>query len=351
LSHDTEWLISVGVDGSTARLAGEFDLANIGAVTAALATMLDPHPQVLVDVGGVTFCSAALIGCLIETRTRLASGGTHLALGPVSRQVRRVLDVTATGDLFRVHTPDNIPDRALPPEGRAGDTAVPAQVRSRSNTDIVDAALRLVTAATQATINNADGVSVTLERHGRLMTVAASNDEILEMDRHQYDTGEGPCLAAKADGRLFYIESLDDETRWPTFVPLALAQGIHSVLSSPLMTADYPQGALNIYSNADHAFGAREQELAALFATEASNILTTAGPDNTDEQINQRFTDALNTRRTIAHAEGALMARDHISPAAATAALRRAARTAQRNVVDHAAQIVAALFHDSGSAT
>ena len=91
----------------------------------------------------------------------------------------------------------------------------------RSSTDVVDAALRLVTALADATVDNADGVSVTLERHGRLMTVAASNDKVLTMDRHQYETGEGPCLDAKANGRWYYIESLDDESRWPTFVPLA----------------------------------------------------------------------------------------------------------------------------------
>ncbi|MEO6495630.1 MAG: GAF domain-containing protein, partial [Ilumatobacteraceae bacterium] len=110
----------------------------------------------------------------------------------------------------------------------------------RSSTEVIDAALRLVTALASATVDNADGVSVTLERHGRLLTVAASDDAVLEMDGHQYDSGEGPCLAAKAEGRWFYIESLDDESRWPTFVPLALEQGIHSILASPLMTADRP---------------------------------------------------------------------------------------------------------------
>ena len=96
----------------------------------------------------------------------------------------------------------------------------------RSNTATVDAALRLVTALAETTVENADGVSVTLERHGRVMTVAASDDAVKEMDHHQYDTGEGPCLAAKAEGQWFYIESLAEETRWPNFVPLALEQGI-----------------------------------------------------------------------------------------------------------------------------
>lgn len=53
-----------------------------------------------------------------------------------------------------------------------------ANLRSRSSTATVDAALRLVTALAQTTVENADGVSVTLERHGRVMTVTASDDAV-----------------------------------------------------------------------------------------------------------------------------------------------------------------------------
>jgi len=208
-----------------------------------------------------------------------------------------------------------------------------------SSTEVVDAALRLVTALAARTLENADGVSVTLERHGRVMTVAASDDAVLTMDGHQYDTGEGPCLAAKAEGRWFYIESLDDETRWPSFVPLALEQGIHSILSSPLMTEDRPQGALNIYSTIERAFGHHEQELAALFADQASEILTAAGTPVTDEEAKQRFADALTSRQTIARAEGMLMARENLTAGAATAAMRSAARAAGLTLLAYAVDL------------
>jgi GAF domain-containing protein len=224
-------------------------------------------------------------------------------------------------------------------------TALPRPL-VRSNTDVVDAALRLVTALADATVDNADGVSVTLERHGRLMTVAASNDKVLTMDRHQYETGEGPCLDAKANGRWYYIESLDDETRWPTFVPLALSQGIHSILSSPLLTSEQPQGALNIYSSEQHAFGKHEQELAALFADQASEILTSAGPAVTDEESNRRFAEALAMRRTIHQAQGVIMARDSLTEDEAIRSMFRAARAAQLTVLSYAMQVVASIRHD-----
>jgi GAF domain-containing protein len=84
-------------------------------------------------------------------------------------------------------------------------------------------------------------------------------------------------LAAAAEGRWFHVESLAEENRWPEFIPRAIEGGIASILSTPLMVATRPVGALNIYSNAERAFRPAEQELAALFATQASGILTDAG--------------------------------------------------------------------------
>ena len=216
----------------------------------------------------------------------------------------------------------------------------------RSSTGVVDAALGMVTALAASTVENADGVSVTLERHGRLMTVAASDDAVKVMDGHQYDTGEGPCLSAKAEGRWFYIESLAEETRWPKFVPLALEQSFHSVLSSPLMTKDRPQGALNIYSTKEHAFSARDQELAELFSAQASQILTTAGPDQTDEQEKQHLTSALAAWQAIHQAQGVIMERDGLTAEVAAGALRRAARATGVTVLAYADEVVASVGTD-----
>jgi len=134
----------------------------------------------------------------------------------------------------------------------------------------------------------ADGVSVSLRRHGRLATVAASDQTISDMDAIQYATGEGPCVDASVEGRWFHAESLDTEFRWPAFMPGALALGINSILSSPLLARDKPVGALNIYSHTESAFAPKDQELASVFAAQASVILTDAGLDVTDEQLASR---------------------------------------------------------------
>ena len=210
-----------------------------------------------------------------------------------------------------------------------------------ANLGVVDAALRLVVALAKETVGGADGVSVTLSRHGQMATVASSDETIVQMDRDQYATGQGPCLAAAAEGRGFHVESLAEETRWPEFIPRAIQGGIHSILSTPLLAGPRPVGALNIYSNAERVFGAEEQELAALFATEASGILTDAAVEVSAEEVAARLSDALRAREVIAQAQGVIMEREGLSAEDAFAHLRRSSRTADMAMLQYADDVVA----------
>ena len=99
-------------------------------------------------------------------------------------------------------------------------------------------------------------------------------------------------------------------------------------------------GALNIYSNSQRAFGTDEQELAALFATQASAILADARSDANDDRAGQRIASALIARDVIARAQGVLMARQNLSANDAAAVLHRSARAAAVTVLQHAADVV-----------
>lgn len=206
---------------------------------------------------------------------------------------------------------------------------------------MVDGALRLVVALARATVSGADGVSVSLNRRGRLSKVAASDETILEMDADQYATGQGPCVDASKEGRWFHVESLEQESRWPAFVPKARKLGINAILSTPLVVEERPLGALNIYSNSPAAFAAAEQELASMFATEASVILRDAGADVGDAALAGRIDEALASREVIALAQGAIMAREALSAEGAHASLRRLSQRSGRPLLDVAAELVA----------
>lgn len=228
---------------------------------------------------------------------------------------------------------------ASEPERLDSDVARMASIPASN--EVVDAALRLVVKLAEATVDGANGVSVSLERQGKLRTVAASNDTVLEMDHHQYESGEGPCVAAAAEGHEFHVDALAEEERWPTFVPLATQQGIKSILSTPLIPHDRPLGALNIYSDAERAFGAGQVELAQLFATQASGILADAGADVSEEEVGARIADALRSREVIARAQGVLMERTGATEAEAASTLHRSSRDAEVTVRQHATDVVA----------
>lgn len=231
------------------------------------------------------------------------------------------------------------PARLIDDDGLA---TQPLRVASMpASNETTDATLRLVTSLAQAMVHGADGVSVSLERHGTLATVAASNALATRIDQYQYDAGQGPCVAAAAEGQRFHIDALHDETRWPAFVPLAIEAGIGSVLSNPLVVAGQPIGALNMHSRSESAFATDQQELAALFALQASSVLTAFGAHVTDREQDTLMATALRSRELLSQAEGVLMARRGIDAHDAAALLYRWARVAETTVLAQAMEVVA----------
>lgn len=213
--------------------------------------------------------------------------------------------------------------------------AVPA------NEDVLDAALRLVVALARVTVAGADGVSVSLRRRGALATVAASDETISGMDCDQYATGEGPCVSAAGEGHWFHVESLENETRWPAFIPRARERGIKSILSTPLRTRTRPAGALNLYSHTARAFTGPSLELASLFAARASDVLAAGAADVSVEDFAHQLQAAVRDRDILGQARGALMERHGISAAAADTTLRRSSQQAGTTLRKLAEDVVA----------
>ncbi len=342
-------------DSVVVAVRGEIDLLTAPALGGLVAALMDRgHLDLVLDLADLDFMDAQGLGVLDAVRARLQMTTGSLTIRSPSGVVRRLLDVAAMTELVE-RRPVRAEASALGAE-QCCDAPAAAGAASRPEpadgsqavlaglavpTDLVDAALRLVTALTKATVGGADGVSVSLTRHGQLTTVAASDETIAQMDRDQYATGEGPCLAAASEGHWFHVESLADEERWPQFIPRAVAGGIASILSSPLLVGGRPLGALNIYSNRERAFGPQDQELAALFASHASDILAEARQDVTADEMGRRLRDALGTREVIAQAQGVLMAREGRSAETSYGALRQSSKRAGITVRDQAVAILA----------
>lgn len=336
-------------------VSGEIDMATAQDLRCLLGALADRgHTDVVLDLVGLDFIDSVGLQVIADTSARLRSADGGLKLRGPSERTRHVLEISAVSGLVELESSD--PGAlSLGSEQQSGDDskmvgAAPADsaldlsrvAAMPAGQDVVDAALELITALAQATVGGADGVSVSLTRQGRLTTVAATDDTIAQMDHDQYSTGQGPCVSAAAEGHWFHVESLAEESRWPDFVPRARAGGIASILSTPLLVdADRPVGALNIYSHGERAFGPAEQELAALFATQASRVLAQSGADIATEEAAQRLQAALGVREVIAQAQGVVMAREGVSAVEAYATLRRHSTEADMPLRRHAREIVA----------
>lgn len=296
------------------------------------------------DVGLSVVTSAAhrlaAIGGLLTVRSHLATA-------------RRIMDMARFPSALRVELAGTEPANL-----RARPSAAPPQepgclppfdlVRELTrisahpaNDDVIDRVLGLVAALAHAAVVGADGVSVSLRRHGQLATVAATDQTVTDMDVDQYATEEGPCVAASTTGQSFQTSSLAGEIRWPAFTPRAQKLGINAILSAPLCLNDRPIGALNIYSLTPAAFSLRDQELASTFATEVSSILTGVGESVFEDHGSITPAEALHARQTIAMAEGVVMEREGVTEEGAYGLLRRFSETSDRPLLERAEDVVA----------
>jgi GAF domain-containing protein len=107
-----------------------------------------------------------------------------------------------------------------------------------------------------------------------VITAASSDDRVEAVDEIQYSSGQGPCLQAITDGRIFRLDSMDEETRWPAFTARAAEQGVRGCLALPLLEDGETFGALNLYSFQDRPFGVTDEDSAVALAAQASGPLS-----------------------------------------------------------------------------
>jgi anti-anti-sigma regulatory factor len=280
-------------DRTVLSLHGRFE--NLAAVDldAAFDAVIESRPgTVVLDLAELDFMGAAGLVAVANAEERFADIGITMTVRSPSALVR---GLAGTVELAEVTSLERAPVTAIP-----------------TDPDVVDGALELVVELARTAVAGADGVSISLLRHGVLSTVAATDETIMEMDTDQYATGEGPCVDASRFGHSFHAGSMDDETRWPSFTPRARALGIKAILSSPLTALQEPVGALNIYSLTESSFDGRDGETAAVCARKASVILSRAGAGVTDADLARRFQIALRSRDVIALSKGIIMERDRV---------------------------------------
>jgi hypothetical protein len=212
-------------------------------------------------------------------------------------------------------------------------------------TTIAEVLERVVLAAHRA-IPGADLVSVTLRSPDGSYHTPVETDPVADkLDRLQYDTGEGPCVAASRPSGPDFVHSDDLRTEplWPSFGPAAAELGYRAVLATALLPDGQTElsGALNVYARTSGSLRPDAQYPALLLATHASLALAGTQAVLRAELQVENLRRAIDSRDVIGQAKGILMLRRGISADEAFELLRRTSQDLNVKLVDLATTLTA----------
>ena len=205
----------------------------------------------------------------------------------------------------------------------------------------VEETLRRVSDLTVEAVPAAAMVGLTLVVEGRQRTAVFTDPDAPEIDQAQYDTGEGPCLAAFERQEITTIESTHEPGEWPKFRAVAAAHGIGCTLSFPLVVDKRSLGAMNLYSREVRGFDQQDRENGSLFASQAAIVLANAQAYWDAHQLGTGLSEAMKSRAVIEQAKGVLMAAQAIDEDAAFDLLIKASQRENVKLREIAQRIVA----------
>lgn len=176
------------------------------------------------------------------------------------------------------------------------------------------------------------GISI-VHRGGRIETVAATAQFVVDLDELQYTLEEGPCLDAMRGEPMVPVPNAQHDQRWPRYMPQAAQRGLRAQLGVRLFDHQGRLAGLNLYSLVNDTIDDEASHIADLFATHAALAL---GHARDLESLNA----ALETRKTIGQAIGILMERFRIDEDRAFQFLVRSSQDTNIQVRELAAKLV-----------
>jgi GAF domain-containing protein len=181
---------------------------------------------------------------------------------------------------------------------------------------------------------------ITLRRDSEVSTVAASSSLAAHADELQYAKGDGPCLHSMRNAEVVHIADMATDSRWPEYRLPAMASGIRSSLSVPLIIDEESVGALNIYTDTQHDFGQADISNARAFADQAAAALTVVMRQSEQLELEVQLRNALSTRAVIDQALGIVMAQQRCNSTDAFAVLRKASQDRNVKVAEIASELI-----------
>jgi GAF domain-containing protein len=192
---------------------------------------------------------------------------------------------------------------------------------------------------------------ITMSQDGHVITVASADPLARLLDEQQYEVQDGPCLEAIRTARVVLADDLSAETRWDGYPAMAVAHGVRSVLSSPLLVNTTPIGALNLYASTEHAFDADSRAAAAQLTGLAAATLTAAMRHYNEVTLTDHLRTALSSRSVIDQAIGIIIGMQRCPPDTAFDILRTVSQNRNIPLRDVAADLVAKTINPPPEAT
>ncbi len=186
---------------------------------------------------------------------------------------------------------------------RAADALAKASSALVSETDIAGFLASLLTSSTD--VLRLDAAGILLEDDGHLDVLAASSHTAVELELHQAQLEEGPCVDAHSSGQAVNARSSDLSKRWPRFGSTMADSGFQAVHASPLRWHGAALGAMGMFRHSDELLTPEEETVAQAFADLATLLIVQT--DKVDlESVQQRVRDVLTNRIVIEQAKGVL---------------------------------------------
>ena len=159
----------------------------------------------------------------------------------------------------------------------------------------------------------------------QLMTSTSEAAEFVEVMQLAADAG--PCIECFTSGVAVSVSDIElEESGWPDFRRAALAQGIHSVLATPMRLRGKVIGTMNLFGGEAGVVSARDAAVAQALADVATIGLLQERVIREGQIIEEQLHRALDSRVLIEQAKGVIAHALTLSMDDAFAILRRYSR-------------------------
>ena len=176
---------------------------------------------------------------------------------------------------------------------------------------------------------------------GGLQLLACTDERTRELELHELQVNQGPCIDSHRLGQPIVAGDLLDAHRWPAFAPVAIDYGYRAVYAFPLRLRSSVIGALNLFRTAPGLVLQEDVRVAQAFADMATIGILQKRAVSEARELAGQLQSALNSRVIIEQAKGIVAESLGCDMDRAYQLIRWFGRNSNRQVRSVAAAIVA----------